>query len=262
VSNETRRSEKSERVAGLFAEYRATGDRRVRNQLVEIHRDVAEYYIKRYSRRGVQAEDLRQVALLTILRAVDRFDPDQGVEFSTFASRTIEGELKRYFRDRTWTVRPPRRAQELHLALRRAEEELAQKFGRSPTVAELAADLGESVDHVLEAMEAGVAHQATSLDQSPAGNEESDGAALADRVLAHHDTGYAHIDRQMIIRDLLETLDERDRLVIELRFFENRTQEEIAEQIGVSQSYLSRILRRVLLDLRERLGEEWDIAAV
>jgi RNA polymerase sigma-B factor len=253
---------RSEQIAELFGEYRRTGDRRIRNQLVEIHRDVAEYYIKRYSRRGVSSEDLRQVALLTILRAVDRFDPDQGVEFSTFASRTIEGELKRYFRDRTWTVRPPRRAQELHLALRRAEEELAQRFGRSPTVVELAAELGDSVDHVLEAMEAGVAHQATSLDQSPAGTEESDGAALADRVLAHHDTGYAHVDRQLIIRDLLETLDERDRMVIELRFFENRTQEEIAEQIGVSQSYLSRILRRVLLDLRERLGEEWDIAAV
>jgi RNA polymerase sigma-B factor len=253
---------RSEQIAELFAEYRLTGDRRVRNQLVEAHRDVAEYYIKRYSRRGVSAEDLRQVALLTILRAVDRFDPDQGVEFSTFASRTIEGELKRYFRDRTWTVRPPRRAQELHLALRRAEEDLAQRFGRSPTVAELAAELGDSVDHVLEAMEAGVAHQATSLDQAPAGNEENEGAALADRVLAHNDTGYAHIDRQLIIRDLLETLDERDRMVIELRFFENRTQEEIAEQIGVSQSYLSRILRRVLLDLRDRLGEEWDIAAV
>jgi len=250
------------RAADLFEEYRRTGDRRIRNELVELHRDVAEYYVMRFARRGVSVEDLRQVALLTILRAVDRFDPVHGVEFSTFASRTIEGELKRYFRDRTWTVRPPRRAQELHLSLRRAEDDLAQKLGRSPTVAELATELDESVDHVLEAMEAGVAHQGTSLDQPSPGSDERDGAVLADRVLSTADPGFGHVDRRLVIGELLETLDERDRLVIELRFFQNCTQEEIAARIGVSQSYLSRILRRVLLDLRERLGEEWDVATV
>jgi RNA polymerase sigma-B factor len=253
---------RSDETADLFRRYQDTGERRYRNEIVELHRDVAEYYIKRYSRRGVPADDLRQVALLTIVRAVDRFDLEQGVEFSTFASRTIEGELKRYFRDKTWTVRPPRRAQELHLSLRRAEEELAQRLGRSPTVEELADELGESVDHVLEAMEAGVAHQGTSLDQ-PAGGNEADGVALAERVLAHNDEGFAHVDRQLIVREVLETLDERDRRIIELRFFENHTQEEIAEEIGVSQSYLSRILRRVLLDLREKLDLDVDdIAAV
>ena len=253
---------RSERTAELFRAYQATGERKYRNEIVELHRDVAEYYIKRYSRRGVPADDLRQVALLTIVRAVDRFDLAQGVEFSTFASRTIEGELKRYFRDKTWTVRPPRRAQELHLALRRTEEELAQSMGRSPTVEELATVLNETVDHVLEAMEAGVAHQGASLDQ-PAGGNDLDGAVLADRVLTHHDAGFAHVDRQLIVREVLDTLDERDRRIIELRFFENRTQEEIADAIGVSQSYLSRILRRVLLDLREKLDTDLDdIAAV
>ena len=244
-------------TAALFAEYRATGDRRVRNQIVELYRDVAEYYVKRYSRRGVPADDLRQVSLLTILRAVDRFDPEQGVEFSTFASRTVDGELKRYFRDRTWTVRPPRRAQELHLALRKTDEELTQRLGRSPTVAELARELDESVDHVLEALEAGVAHQATSIDQSPVG-EESDAARRSERMLAKNEVGFSHVDRRMIIAELLEGLPERDRQVIEMRFFQNRTQEEIATEIGVSQSYLSRILRRVLLDLREQLGDDWD----
>jgi RNA polymerase sigma-B factor len=244
-------------TGALFAEYRATGDRRVRNQIVELYRDVAEYYVKRYSRRGVPADDLRQVSLLTILRAVDRFDPEHGVEFSTFASRTVDGELKRYFRDRTWTVRPPRRSQELHLALRKTDEELTQRLGRSPTVAELARELDESVDHVLEAVEAGVAHQATSIDQSPVG-EESDSARRSERMLASNDVGFAHIDRRMIIAEILEGLPERDRQVIEMRFFQNRTQEEIATEIGVSQSYLSRILRRVLLDLREKLGDDWD----
>ena len=115
-------------------------------------------------------DDLRQLALMAIIHAVERFDPEVGVAFSTFASRTIEGELKRYFRDRTWSVRPPRRAQELHLELRRTDEELAHKLGRSPTIAELArAPLDVSEDHVLEALEAGVAHQATSLDQPAPG---------------------------------------------------------------------------------------------
>jgi RNA polymerase sigma-B factor len=245
----------------LFAQYRATGDRRIRNQIVEIYRDVAEYYVKRYSRRGVPADDLRQVSLLTILRAVDRFDPEHGVEFSTFASRTVDGELKRYFRDRTWTVRPPRRSQELHLALRKTDEELTQRLGRSPTVAELARELDESVDHVLEAMEAGVAHQATSIDQSPVG-EDTDASRRSERMLSQSDTGYAQVDRKLVIGELLEGLPERDRRVIEMRFFENRTQEEIASEIGVSQSYLSRILRRVLLELREQLGDEWDTASL
>jgi len=247
--------ERSKTIAGWFAEYQRTGDRQIRNQIVEAHMGVADYYIKRYSGRGVAADDLRQVSLLTILRAVDRFDPQMGVEFSTFASRTVEGELKRYFRDRTWTVRPPRRAQELHLALRRAEEELAQRLGRSPTVAELARELGDSVDHVLEAMEAGVAHQAASIDHA-ARRDEPEGPSVADKMLATMDEGFARVDRQMILHDLLAQLDERDRQIIHMRFFENKTQEEIADEIGVSQSYLSRILRRVLLDLREQLGDD------
>ena len=248
-------------TGALFEAYRATGDRRIRNEIVERYRDVADYYVKRYSRRGVPADDLRQVSLLTILRAVDRFDPAHGVEFSTFASRTVDGELKRYFRDRTWTVRPPRRAQELHLALRKTDEELTQRLGRSPTVAELARELDESVDHVLEALEAGVAHQATSIDQSPVG-DESDANRRSERMLAKNETGFAHVDRRLVIAELLEGLPERDRQVIEMRFFQNRTQEEIATEIGVSQSYLSRILRRVLLDLREQLGDEWDSEAI
>jgi RNA polymerase sigma-B factor len=243
--------QRSEDVAALFAEYQQTGDRAIRNRIVETHRDVAEYYIKRYSRRGVPADDLRQVALLTMLRAVDRFDTEKGVEFSTFASRTIEGELKRYFRDRTWMVRPPRRAQELHLALRRANEDLSHRLGRSPTVQELAKELDATVDHVLEAMEAGVAHQATSLDH-PLPGDDAEGASRAERMVAQNDEGFDRIDETMLVQDLLAQLPEREREVIQLRFFENLTQEEIAERIGVSQSYLSRILRRVLLDLRRR----------
>ncbi len=240
-------------VADWFLEYRRTGDRRLRNQLVEHHRHVADYFVRRYSRRGVPADDLRQLALLATIHAVERFDPEMGVAFSTFASRTIDGELKRYFRDRTWSVRPPRRAQELHLELRRTDEELTHRLRRSPTITELAAALDVSEDHVLEALEAGTAHQATSLDQPAPGDD--DGAPRGERLLSTTDVGFVGVDQQMVVRDLLAELPERERTIVYLRFFENLTQPEIAERVGVSQSYLSRILRRALLDMRERLGE-------
>jgi len=240
-------------VAEWFVEYRRTGDRRLRNQLVEHHRHVADYFVKRYSGRGVPADDLRQLALMAIIHATERFDPEMGVAFSTFASRTIEGELKRYFRDRTWSVRPPRRAQELHLELRRTDEDLTHQLGRSPTIPELANALDVSEDHVLEALEAGVAHQATSLDQPSPGDE--DGAPRSDRLLSSTDAGYGRIDHELIVHELMAELPERERTIIYLRFFENLTQPEIAERVGVSQSYLSRILRRTLLDLKSRLGE-------
>ncbi len=249
-----RDAEAAAELASMFREYRETGDRALRNQLVEAHTSVADFYVKRYQGRGVPADDLRQVGLLAIVRAVERFDPDMGVEFSTFASRTIEGECKRYFRDRTWSVRPPRRAQELHLTLRRAEEDLVHRLGRSPTVTELAAEVDDSVDHVIEAMEAGFAHQATSLDQ-PGPTSDRQPAPMSDRIPGTDHDRYADVESQLLVHGLLDQLDERERQIIHLRFFENRTQEEIAEEIGVSQSYLSRLLRRVLLDLRTSLTD-------
>lgn len=238
----------------LFVEFRRTRDRNLRNRLVEDHRHLAEYFVKRYSHRGIAADDLRQLGLVAIIHAVDRFDPEMGVAFSTFASRTIEGELKRYFRDRTWSVRPPRRAQELHLELRQVEEDLAQKLGRSPTVAELADALDVSEDHVLEALEAGSAHQAASLDQPSIASDE-DSSSRGDRVLAEIDEGYVEVDSQIIVRDLLERLPERERKIVYMRYFENMTQPEIAEKVGVSQSYLSRILRKALVELRKAMPD-------
>jgi RNA polymerase sigma-B factor len=240
-------------TARWFEEYQRTGDREVRNRIVEAHRHVADYYVRRYERRGVPHDDLLQVSLLSIVRAAERFDPGRGVEFSTFAGRTIEGELKRFFRDRTWSVRPPRRVQELHLALRRAQEELAQRLGRSPTVRELARWCEVSQDDVLEALEASSAHEAASLDR-PRQPGEDDAGSVGDRVLAATEGGFDHVDRQDLVRELLQGLPERDRRIIEMRFFEDMTQPEIAERVGVSQSYLSRVLRRTLGDLREQIG--------
>lgn len=241
-------------IAEQFVAYRASGDRRQRNALVEAHLNTVDYFVSRYSRRGVAEDDLRQVAFLALIKAVERFDPDRGVGFGTFASRTIDGEIKRYFRDRTWSVRPPRRAQELHLALRRADETLHHRLGRSPTVAELAVEVDATVDEVIEGLEAGTAYSATSLDR-PEGHDD-DASPLGDRLLGAGDRGFVHVDQAMVVRQLLDELPEREREVIRLRFFENLTQPEIAELTGVSQSYLSRIIRRTLVELRQRLDED------
>jgi RNA polymerase sigma-B factor len=222
-------------------------DLTARNRLVEEHADLAEHFARRYAGRGLAREDLRQMALLAMVKAADRFEPSRGVAFATFASRTIDGELKRQFRDRSWSVRPPRALQELHLALRRADEELTQELGRQPRLDELAERLEVSEENVLEALEAGAAHHADSLD-APVGDGER---TTADR-LGVGDVGFGRTEGRMVVEELLETLPERERMILELRFYENLSQEEIAERIGVSQSYLSRLLRRTLLDLRAR----------
>ena len=150
----------------LFREYQRTGNRRIRNEIVERHRRLADRFAIRYRSRGIPVDDLRQTALLAMVRAVDRFDPDKGVSFATFVSRTMDGELKRALRDKAWAVRPPRSAQERHLALRKREEELTHQLGRAPTIRELADALDSTVEEVLEAVEAGSARSAAAPCQS------------------------------------------------------------------------------------------------
>jgi RNA polymerase sigma-B factor len=246
VTREQARAEELE----LFREYRANGSRRLRNELVERNMGLVEPHIRRFDGRGLALEDLRQVALLAVLKAVERFDPDMGVAFSTFAGRTIDGELKRLLRDRSWSVRPPRRQQEAFLAVRKTEDELIQSLGRSPTVSELAAATGESVDAVLEALEAGGARRAASLDQpSPGGTRTP-----ADRLGAG-DPSMGQVEVRVLVTNLLNRLDERERQVIELRFFEDLGQPEIAARLGLSQSYVSRLIRRILASMRDELDD-------
>lgn len=235
----------------IFRAYRESGDRRLRNQIVEDHRHLADRFARRYRSRGIPVEDLRQTALLAMVRAVDRYDPEQGVLFATFASRTMDGELKRTLRDKAWAVRPPRAAQERHLALRKREEELTHQLGRSPSISELAAALDATVEEVLEAVEAGGARTAGGITRT-----NDDGSVVdADDLLSVQDAGFGRTDDRILVAELLEQLDERSREVIRLRFFERLGQDEIAQRIGVSQSYLSRLLRKILLDLRSKLGE-------
>jgi RNA polymerase sigma-B factor len=243
-------------IESRFRQYRETGRRAIRNELVEAHRGLAMTIAADYSGRGVDDDDLRQIALLGMLKAVERYDPGRGIPFGAFASRTVNGEIKRWFRDRTWAVRPPRSAQERHLELRRATEELTQRLGRAPTVAELAEEMDLSTDEVLEAMEASAAYRGTSLDspRAAAGGSEREGRSLSE-TLGDGDEGYGRTEARVLVADLLEALPEREATIVRLRFYDELTQSEIAERVGISQMHVSRLLRKALLQLRERLGD-------
>jgi RNA polymerase sigma-B factor len=230
-----------------FARYRRTGDRRLRDELVEEHAPLAHFLASRFANRGEQRDDLVQVALVGLFKAVERFDPGRGLQFSTFATPTILGELKRHFRDRGWAVCVPRRVQELHLQLGRIVSALGQEEGRSPTPAEVAERAGVSEESVLEAMEAGSLYRLVSLDGSVTPDDE--GGELAS-CLGDDDPEFERIEHRSEIDELLEVLPARERRIVELRFFESMTQSEIAERVGVSQMHVSRLLTRSLELLR------------
>src|SRR6266540_1804947 len=228
-------------------EYAQSGDKVLRDEIVASQVGLAEYLARRFKNRGEPIEDLIQVALLGLLKAVERFDPSRGLEFSTFATPTVLGELKRHFRDRGWTVRVPRRVQELHLQLGRIISMLGQEQGRSPTPAEIAERAGVSEEDVLEAMEAGSLYRLVSLDGSATPDDESGDLAAC---LGEDDPSFASIEHRDELAELLGVLPERERRIVELRFFESLTQSEIAERVGVSQMHVSRLLTRSLERLR------------
>jgi RNA polymerase sigma-B factor len=236
-----------QRIDERFAIYRRTGDRRLRDELVEEHAPLAHFLASRFANRGESRDDLVQVALVGLFKAVERFDPGRGLQFSTFATPTILGELKRHFRDRGWTVRVPRRVQELHLQLGRIISTLGQEEGRSPTPAEVAERAGVSEEAVLEAMEAGSLYRLVSLDASVAPDDEGNDLAAC---LGDDDPEFERIEHRSEIAELLSVLPARERRIVELRFFESLTQSEIAERVGVSQMHVSRLLTRSLERLR------------
>lgn len=232
----------------LFAAYRSTGDPAIRNQLVERYTGFAVAMARRFESRGVPLDDLVQVAHIGVLNAVQRYDPDQGAAFTTYATQTVLGEIKRYFRDKTWTVRVPRGMKDLHIKIAPVVSELHQTLGRSPTIAEIAEHLGSSEDDVLEAMEAGAAYRPDSTD---AVSQDQDGPGIGDRLsLPDKELGLA--DTRVTIRALMAQLPERERSIVYMRYFEDLTQAEIAERVGVSQVHVSRLLSRAL----HRLGQQ------
>jgi len=241
----------NEAVLERFRIYRKTGDRQLRNDLVEEHRWIAIRCARRFERRGEPLDDLVQVAQLGVLKAVERFDPEHGAAFPSFAMPTVMGELRRHFRDRTWSVGVPRRLKELHVSLARAVEHLGQTLGRQPKVEELASELGVSVEEILEALDAGAAYRAAPLSRPDDSDEEREPA-----VLGEEDSGLAEADVRLAARRLISTLPQRERTIVYLRFFGGLTQQEIAERMGMSQVHVSRLLRQCLTRLRAELHDE------
>ncbi|HVL27158.1 MAG TPA: SigB/SigF/SigG family RNA polymerase sigma factor [Acidimicrobiales bacterium] len=241
-----------EELRRKFAQYAESRDRGLRDELVTAHMGLAEYLARRFTNRGEPLDDLMQVASLGLLKAVDRFDPDRGLEFSTYATPTIVGELKRHFRDKGWAVRVPRRVQELHLRLGAVVSTLSQELGRSPTIPEIAAAAKVSEEEVVEAIEAGHAYRFTSLD-APAGNE--DDSALSSQ-LGVEDQGLIDSEHRVALSPLIARFPPRERMILHLRFFEGLTQSEIASRLGISQMHVSRLLARSLAQLREASTEE------
>jgi RNA polymerase sigma-B factor len=233
----------------LFLRLYRFGDRAARDQLVERFMPLAAQLARRYRNTSQSFEDLLQVANLGLVQAVDRFDPDRGLRFSSFAVPTILGELRRHFRDTGWAVRVPRAVQENVAKVRQAQAKLAARLGRSPTPAELSEATRLDHEAVLESLEAADAFQAASLDAPARATESDDAAALLSSV-AVHDQRFELVEYASVVRGTMAALPERDREAIRLRFGEDLTQDEIAARLGISQMQVSRVLRRALERLR------------
>jgi RNA polymerase sigma-B factor len=242
--------------AELFARCREHKDARAREQLAERYLPLARRLARRYQRADEPLEDLVQVASLGLLKAIDRFDASRDVAFSSFAVPTVLGELKRHFRDRTWSVRVPRDLQELALRVDRTATELSLPSGRAPTVSELAKAVGVSEEQVLDALQAAGAYRAGSLDAPRSGQAGEDlGEPLVGDALGVDESGFERAEQRAALAPLLALISPRERLVLALRFGEDLTQAEIGERIGVSQMQVSRLIRAALTRLRAGLEE-------
>jgi RNA polymerase sigma-B factor len=240
------------------AAYQVTRDADIADRLIRALTPIADLYARRYQRSGAAREDLRQTALVAILRAIDRFDSSLGVHFTSFASRTVEGELKRFHRDRTWAVRPTRRAQEAYLRVRTAQEDLTQQLGRVPTVDDLAAHLDEPADDIIEAFDVGYTCR-TAMGVAEPDERDPDGYRLLPTgALGVAEEGYDTAEWHLLLVEAMESLSDEERQLIHMRFFEERTQKDIADELGLSQSYLSRVLRGIFDRMQASMVEDHD----
>jgi RNA polymerase sigma-B factor len=237
--------DRADDLSAKLREFSRTRDPKLRDELITAHVGLVEQLAKRFANRSEPLDDLIQAGSIGLIKAVEGFDPDLGFEFAAYATKTIVGELKRHFRDKGWSVRAPRRVQELYLNLGQTVEELSQRLGRSPTVKELAAETGVSEDAVLEALEAGHAYRSTSLD-SPG----PEGETLGNR-LGTDDLEFDKAEDRAVLLPRLASLPARERLILKLRFVDDLTQSEIAQRVGLSQMHVSRLLARSLAMLHE-----------
>ncbi|WP_250002878.1 SigB/SigF/SigG family RNA polymerase sigma factor [Actinoplanes sp. M2I2] len=224
----------------------------LRDRAIEAWLPMARHLAQRYAGRGEPADDLFQVAVVGLIKSVDRFEADRGVDFAGYAIPTIVGEIKRHFRDRTWSIRVPRRLQELRLAITAANATLSHQLGRSATVADVATHLGITEEEVLEGLEGARAYNATSL-STPV---SADGNTELGETLGGEDREFEVAEFRVALAPALATLDEREQRIVHLRFYGNLTQSQIAEQVGISQMHVSRLLTKALVKLRGQLGDQ------
>jgi RNA polymerase sigma-B factor len=227
---------------------------RLRDALVIAHLNLARYLAVKFANRGEVLDDLIQVGTVGLIKAIDRFDLSRGVEFTTYATPTIVGEIKRHFRDKGWAVKVPRRLQELNLSVNRAIEKLTVEMGHSPTVGELAAHLNATDEDILEAQELGQAYNLLSLDTELASDGDKNAQTLADYI-GQQDPELANLEDRANLEKAFDVLSRRERIILFLRFYESVSQTEIAKRLNVSQMHVSRLQQKALEKLREALLE-------
>lgn len=243
-----------ERTRELFRRYKVEGDEDAREQLVMSHLNLVRFLAFKFKNRGEPLDDLVQVGTIGLIKAIDRFDPERGLEFTTFATPTIMGEIKRHFRDKGWSVRVPRRLQELSAKVNQVTDELTKDLQRSPSVEEIAAALDTTVDEVLEAMESSSAYSSVPLEGTGPGADDD-----APSVIDHYatvDEDLAASDDRMVIEETVRDFSPREQEIIRMRFIEGLTQVEIARRLGISQVQVSRLLRRTLQKVQEKIDPE------
>ena len=243
-----------EKTHELFRRYKEEGDVEAREKLVMSHMNLVRFLANKFKNRGEPLDDLIQVGYLGLLKAIDRFDPSRGLEFTTYATPTIMGEIKRHFRDKGWSVRVPRRLQELSAKVNQATDVLTTELQRSPKIEEIAEYLDASVDEILEAMESSSAYSSVPL-EGTGNNDNDDAPSVLDRY-ATEDSALNFTDDRLIIEEALKGFSPREREVIDLRFLQGMTQIEIAEQLGISQVQVSRLLRRTLKKIQDKIDPE------
>ncbi len=257
--SEPTRSAESQQIDELFTTLRqhpagTPEASSVREEIAALSMPLARNIARRFAGRGEDVEDLNQVAYVGLLHAIDRFDPTRGSDFTSFAVPTIMGEVRRYFRDHSWSTHVPRRIKDLTVSIGKVTDGLAQRLGRSPTAAEIAAEIGAETGEVIEALAARSAYQPASLD-TPLASEDDSTATLAD-TLGADDYALERSEHYLTLRPLLDEVAPRERQILILRFFKEKSQSEIAREIGVSQVHVSRLLTRTLAEIRARLGDD------
>jgi RNA polymerase sigma-B factor len=243
----------------LLRRYHEEGDLQAREQLIEQYMSLVRSLARRYSYRGEQLEDLVQIGAIGLIKAIDRFDIERGVELTTYATPNIIGEIKRHFRDKGWAVRVPRGLQELNVQLSRLMETLTVQLGRSPTIPELAQAAGAQEEEVLEALESGRAYSSLSLSQGTGGDGEEDLDPLESIGTEEHQ--YEVSEDRAILAPGFKVLDDRERMILQLRFFDGLTQSQIAQQVGISQMHVSRLIRRSLEKIRDEIAADEEAGA-